>query len=123
MTAANRNESEILFEEYLTAHGHNEWTHESPVEGKRKNPDYRLEYGGSSYFFEVKEFDAPMPPMGGGKYDPYGPIREKINQSRSILRHHGIRAFRDGLLNDAIRNGSLEPFEQMSTVNSAGHSF
>ena len=61
MTAANRNESELLFEEYLTMHGYTDWTHEAPVEGKRKKPDYRLEYGGSSYFFEVKEFDAPLP--------------------------------------------------------------
>jgi hypothetical protein len=28
MTAANRNESELLFEEYLTAHGYTDWTHE-----------------------------------------------------------------------------------------------
>src|SRR5216684_2105318 len=88
MTAADRNESELLFEEYLTTHGYTEWTHEVPIEGKRKNPDYRLEYGGSSFFFEVKEFDAAPPVLGFGAYDPYGPIREKINQAARQFKEY-----------------------------------
>ena len=88
MTDANRNASELLFEEYLTAQGYTNWTHEVPVEGKRKNPDYRLEHLGSSLVFEVREFNVPMPTMGGGKYDPYGPIREKINQSTRQFKEY-----------------------------------
>lgn len=81
MPSKVRYESELLFEEYLTAHGYTDWTHEIPVEGKRKRPDYRLQCGGASHVFEVKEFDAPPPVLGFGCYDPYGPIREKINQA------------------------------------------
>jgi hypothetical protein len=82
----SRNPSELLFEEYLTAHGHLEWTHETPIEVKRKNPDYRLEYGGASLFFEIKEFEAPLP--GDGPYDPYGAIREKINSATRQFREY-----------------------------------
>ena len=81
MTAVAQNDSELLFEEYLTAHGYSNWTHEAPVEGKRKKPDYRMDFGDSSLFFEVKEFDGPPPPMVCSYYDPYPPIREKINQA------------------------------------------
>src|SRR5579859_4110751 len=88
MTGANRNESELLFEEYLTTHGYAEWTHEVPVEGKRRNPDYRLEHDRSSLVFEVKEFDAAMPTMRFGTYDPYGPIREKINQATRQFKEY-----------------------------------
>jgi len=49
-----KTDSEILFEEYLRAHCLFNWNHEAPVEGKRTTPDYRLEFGGSTLFFEVK---------------------------------------------------------------------
>ena len=88
MSDARRNESELLFEEYLKAHNYADWTHEVPVEGKRRMPDYRLEHGGYSKFFEVKEFDAPLPLPGVGTYDPYGPIREKINQAARQFKEY-----------------------------------
>jgi hypothetical protein len=88
MPDARRNESELLFEEYLTAHKYTNWTHEVPVKGKRKKPDFRLEHGGSSHFFEVKEFEAPLPTPGFSTYDPYGPIREKINQATRQFREY-----------------------------------
>ncbi len=50
------------------------------MEGKPTTPDYRLKFGGANLFFDVKEFDAPLPSPGFGAYDPYGPLREKINQ-------------------------------------------
>jgi hypothetical protein len=82
----SRNPSELLFEEYLTAHDYKDWAHEVPMQGKRKNPDYRLEYGGSSLFFEIKEFEAPL--AGNGPYDPYGAIREKINRATRQFREY-----------------------------------
>jgi hypothetical protein len=84
----NRTQSELLFEEYLVSHGHRDWTHEAPIEGKRKKPDYRLEHDGSSLFFEVKEFESALPPIGFGAYDPYGPIREKINQAARQFKEY-----------------------------------
>jgi hypothetical protein len=83
-----RNESELLFEEYLTTHGLTEWTHEPVIVGKRKQLDYRLQHGGAVQFFEVKEFDSPLPPVGFGTYDPYGPIREKINQATRQFKEY-----------------------------------
>ena len=88
MADAQRNESELLFEEYLTAHGYSDWTHEVPVKGKRKKPDYRLEHEGFSHFLEVKEFDTPLPGPGCFAYDPYGPIREKINQATRQFKEY-----------------------------------
>ena len=83
-----RTESELLFEEYLSTHAYNNWTHEAPVEGRRKNPDYRLEHHGSRFILEVKEFDTSMPGEGYGAYDPYGPIREKINQAARQFKEY-----------------------------------
>jgi hypothetical protein len=84
----NRNESELLFEEYLSSHGYSEWTHEEPTQGKQKKPDYRLKVGGSSLLLEVKEFEAPQPPRSFGTYDPYGPIRQKINQAARQFKEY-----------------------------------
>jgi hypothetical protein len=84
----SRNESELLFEEYLTSHGYADFAHDIPVEGKRKKPDYRLEHGGSSLFFAVKEFDAPLPLPNVSTYDPYEPIREKINQATRQFKEY-----------------------------------
>jgi hypothetical protein len=88
MPPKTRNESELLFEEYLSVHGYNDWAYEAPVTGRRKKPDFRLDYGGSSHFFEVKEFDAPLPLPGFDTYDPYGPIREKINQATRQFKEY-----------------------------------
>ena len=89
MTPMTRKQSELLFEEYLTAQGYSDWSHEPPVEGKSKRPDFRLNHGGSSHFFEVKEFDAPnFPPGYGGAYNPYKPIREKINQATRQFKEY-----------------------------------
>jgi hypothetical protein len=84
----NRNESELLFEEYLTSHGYVSWTHEPIIAGKRKHPDYLVEHGGAEQVFEVKEFDAPLPPLGFGAYDPYLPIREKINRATRQFKEY-----------------------------------
>jgi hypothetical protein len=81
-------ESENLFEEYLTAHGFGKWDHEVPVEGKKKTPDYLLEHGGSKYIFEVKEFDAPLPGLGPSVYDPYRPIRAKVNEATRQFKEY-----------------------------------
>jgi hypothetical protein len=77
--------SEVLFEECLTAHGYAEWAHEPQVEGKLKKPDYHLKIGDSTYLFEVKEFDPQPPALGFGAFDPYPPIRGKLNQAARQL--------------------------------------
>lgn len=76
--------SERLFEEYLTDHGYTEWKHEQPIPGKRTTPDYRIRFGDLEFCFEIKEFvnDIPVQDDGApGFYDPYRPLREKVNQA------------------------------------------
>ena len=88
MNNMNRNESEQLFEQYLSTHGYENWAHEAPFEGRLKNPDYTLEHSGSTFIFEVKEFNTPMPGLGYSAYDPYRPIREKINQAARQFKEY-----------------------------------
>jgi hypothetical protein len=81
--------SERLFEEYLTAHGYADWTHEQPTSGKPTTPDYQLLFGGTKSFFEVKEFAAVDFLDGeGGAYDPYAPLRQKINLAARQFKHY-----------------------------------
>lgn len=42
-------------------------------------PDYTVTKNGV-FLFDVKDFDPQMPTTGGGSYDPYTRIREKINE-------------------------------------------
>jgi hypothetical protein len=84
--ASGKNPSEMLFEQYLDARGLRNWEFEPKIEGKTKRPDYRLIHETAELFFEVKEFRRALP-AGSGAYDPYGPIREKINE--------GYRKFRE----------------------------
>jgi len=81
---AEKTESEVLFEAYLNAAGLTEFEFQPDVDGTSKKPDYQVLLGNDSLFFEVKEFRAtPQDFRGGsGAYDPYQPIREKINAAR-----------------------------------------
>src|SRR5262245_22827056 len=80
--------SERWFEEYLTSQGYQDWSHEQPTEGRPTTPDYRLRLAGAYVFFDVKEFDAPLPSLKFGAFDPYGPLREKINQAARQFKHY-----------------------------------
>jgi hypothetical protein len=79
-----KNESETLFEAYLKAHGLNRWEYEPVIAGKYRRPDYRVWGHEAQLFFEVKEFrqDPRALLPRGGAFDPYAPIREKINAAR-----------------------------------------
>lgn len=85
---AQKNDSEILFEQYLTEHGIAEWDYEPEIKRKNQRPDYRVNFRGAPLFFEVKEFRrVPSEPLpAGGAYDPYPPIREKINAAREKFK-------------------------------------
>jgi len=80
--------SELLFEEYLETNGYPNWQHEASMDGRSTTPDYRLEFEGSSYFFEVKEFETKPPGEGFGAFDPYAPLREKINRATRQFKHY-----------------------------------
>lgn len=89
-TASPKNTSEVLFEEYLKSVGLNSWAYEAPVEGKKKRPDYQIQIGKRTSYFDVKEFrfDAQAAVSQGGAFDPYQPIRQKINEVRDQFREY-----------------------------------
>jgi hypothetical protein len=78
----SKTESERLLEGYLTAHGL-QASFEQERSSSARRPDYTLVYDGREVLLEVKEFRAtPGEVTTGGSYDPYKPLREKINAAR-----------------------------------------
>jgi hypothetical protein len=54
--------------------------------GTLKKPDYSLNFGGQEILFEVKELTPTDDDFKSGAYDPYEPIREKINSASRQFR-------------------------------------
>src|SRR5208283_783241 len=90
--AFTKNESEILFEKCLIANGVKDWEYEAKAEGKAKRPDYRLKFKDVPHYFEVKEFrqgdSLPIPEGKASAYDPYAPIRAKVNAAREQFKEY-----------------------------------
>jgi hypothetical protein len=78
--------SEQLFETYLRDHGINDFEYEPGITGTERRPDYRVPAGGNDVFFEVKEFEPGEIIQGVVSFDPYPPIREKINYAQKQLK-------------------------------------
>ena len=76
-----KNKSEILLEGYLRSRGMTDFEFEPVLTGTSRRPDYRLSTGRGDLLLEVKEFAAsPIDIKSGfGVFDPYPPLREKIN--------------------------------------------
>ena len=78
-----KNRSEILFEDILMVSGLPDFTFEKQFLGTTKRPDYTVTLKGVDILFEVKEFGATNDSQRGFSfYDPYGPIRKKIEEGR-----------------------------------------
>lgn len=92
--ARTRTESERLFEAYLWASGYLEFDFEPALSDSAARPDFllRREINGAteSILFEVKEFQPTAADfhLGGGSYDPYAAIREKIQAGRKKFQEH-----------------------------------
>ncbi|HXB69997.1 MAG TPA: hypothetical protein VNY05_17215 [Candidatus Acidoferrales bacterium] len=86
----NRTASEALLELYLARNGYPVFEHEPHVEGKNRKPDYRLPFGGSSVFLEVKEFGEPIGVFCDGttQNDPYAPLRDRIDRARKKFQEY-----------------------------------
>ncbi len=86
--APAKNESELLFEAHLRASGLQDFVFEKEMPGTTRRPDYAVPWADSFILFEVKEFRANAGDLrpGGGFYDPYGPLREKINAASRKFR-------------------------------------
>ena len=83
-----KNKSELLFEGYLRHHGFRDVDFEPDIQGTSRRPDYRLRSADAEILFEVKEFRADSDDFrsGSGVFDPYPPLREKINAARNKFR-------------------------------------
>lgn len=83
----SRTEGELAFEKYLRS-VRLSFGFEEPVPGTTKRPDYRLTLAGQPARFEVKQFD-PQPSdsfTGVRAFDPYPPVREKIEAARKKFK-------------------------------------
>src|SRR5208337_3761132 len=83
-----KTESERLFEEYLYAEGIADFRYEPDLGESLKRPDYLITIAGVEILFEVKQFQATEEDfrLGTRGYDPYGPIREKIDAGRKQFK-------------------------------------
>lgn len=75
---------ELLFQDYLDAMQY-PYEFEKEFPGKSKRPDYTVTRNGVS-LFDVKDLDENLPLYGGGSYDPYPRIREKIDAGRKKFK-------------------------------------
>jgi hypothetical protein len=86
----SKNKSELLFEQYLAMSGLSDFEFEKEFAGRSQRPDYAVRLAdGTEVLFEVKEFRTTTDdflPGGGGAYDPYAFIREKIDQGREKFK-------------------------------------
>lgn len=84
---AAKTEGEKLFERYLISQGLAfEFEKEYPQKAKR--PDYTVPWEGNSVLVDVKDFESPSHLSGSGAFDPYSPIREKINQGCTKFKEY-----------------------------------
>jgi hypothetical protein len=78
--------SEQLFEQYLDSQPL-PFVFEQQYRGKSKLPDYSVEIHQTKYLFEVKQFEpGDFPRPGGSAFDPYPPIRAKIDAARKKFK-------------------------------------
>jgi hypothetical protein len=79
-----KNKSEMLLEGYLRHQGYNDFDFEPEMAGTTRRPDYRLRWASGDVLLEVKAFRANADDFrtGFGFFDPYRPLREKIDTAR-----------------------------------------
>jgi hypothetical protein len=90
MAKPKRFPGEPLFGQYLNSQGLTSWEFEKEHPGKCKRPDYTIRIDGREYLFEVKEFEPQVLTGGFIVYDPYGDIRDKINEDARSSRNTKI---------------------------------
>src|SRR5260370_23231221 len=83
-----KTESERLFEMYLQTSGYLEFEFEPRISNGTARPDFLVTAANGPVLFEVKQFQPAAEDfqLGGGSYDPYGPIRDKIQEGRTKFR-------------------------------------
>lgn len=89
-SASVRTISERLFEQYLMTNGLYHAAYETCCDSAMHRPDFTLTHNGRTILFEVKQFQATPDDFtpGFAYYDPYRPIREKINAARKQFHEY-----------------------------------
>jgi hypothetical protein len=91
----DRTLSEQYFEYYLRTNGYSGIEFEPQLPETSRRPDYRVTVGDKGILLEVKEFQASDKDLNGfpnvngirgGAYDPYAPIRQKIDDAREKFK-------------------------------------
>ena len=86
MPETSKTAGELVFERYLNFQ-HIPFEFEKEHPGKSKRPDFTIEGEGRPIVFDVKDFEPNEGlPMGMSQFDPYPPIREKIDQGRDKFK-------------------------------------
>ncbi|MBN1515750.1 hypothetical protein JXA32_04185 [Candidatus Sumerlaeota bacterium] len=85
--------SERAFEVYLADRGITKYKYEEDLShiGITKPVDYSFEIGGKTARFEVKEWEPQNPQPGFSGFDPYSPIRDKIDGAREKFQQYKKR--------------------------------
>jgi hypothetical protein len=107
-----KNESERIFEQYLDSNGfQDQWVYEPSMPGKRKRPDYLLNWKGEEHFFEVKELrKKPNEPAGKTMYfDPYPSLRSEIDEARKKFKEYKEYSCSLVVFNVDDRQARLDP--------------
>ncbi len=83
-----KTESEVLVEEYMSLHGLSDFDFEPQLLGTTRRPDFLVRTSEGTILLEVKEFTSTAKDFASsfGYYDPYGPIREKIEAGRKKFK-------------------------------------
>lgn len=82
-----RTRGERLFERYLWLQGITSYRFEADQTGKTARPDYTVQIDDRKHIFEVKDF-TPTDLIGGGAYNPYSRIRQKIDSARKKFKEY-----------------------------------
>jgi len=77
--------ADLLFESYLLEHGRDDFIYEQLLPESAKPPDYQLPTTGKPLLFEVKGFAREVS-QGFGYFDPYAPVRKKIDKAIEKFR-------------------------------------
>jgi hypothetical protein len=82
--------SDKLFEKYLQDAGMNPEYEPAPASGGTKRPDYRVGFQRDYLFFDVKGFGegTHQPSPGSSHFDPYKPIRAKVEIGKKQFSQH-----------------------------------
>ncbi len=86
-----KNESEMLFEQYLDSNGYQgKWIYEPQIPGKSKRIDYLLELDDEKYFFEVKEMreKSNEPTEHAVSANLYSSMRKEIHEEREQFKEY-----------------------------------